>query len=136
MSKGDIYSYQDFQQELLDSNVLSPQEGISAETKSELRKIFDRATEVSKKSGTELSILISEVINIYKDELRNPDLTWEQRKEIYERIEKQIAQKSEDVDKDRKFLLALAYGLGVALVGGAVSLAPKVIDSVFNARKG
>jgi alanyl-tRNA synthetase len=129
VSNNEIATFNDFEKKLVETGVFSNKESLSDESKMYLKEIYEKIVEASRNSGNELNALIEKVIDIYKDELNKPDISWEQKMEIFDRIEKQLDRKERDTKGERNFLLWAGYGLCVALAGAFV--APKVIEA-FN----
>lgn len=125
MSK--IASFNDFEEKLIKTGVITDKEHLSDESKEQLKEVYKKTIESSRDSGMEFNAMIDKVIDIYKNELNKPDIFWEQKKEIFDRVDKQLDRKEKDIKDERKFLLWQSYGLAAALLGTVAVVAPKAI---------
>ncbi|MES9685412.1 hypothetical protein ABWK22_21425, partial [Gottfriedia acidiceleris] len=95
-----------------------------------IKEMFINATKTSSSSSQNVYDIIKKTISIYEEELKNNDLTFEQRKELYKLINEQVANSQQQDDKDKTFL-GMAYGVTlVALTGVGLKYGPKLVKEV------
>ncbi|WP_172198067.1 hypothetical protein [Saccharibacillus qingshengii] len=84
-------------------------------------------SETHKFASENTTRLFEQVLEIFKEEL-NRDLSFEQRKEIYNRIEfvlQKIAEESHENREHNKTISKYAIGAAVVLLGGTIAIATK-----------
>lgn len=96
-----------------------------------VKELFTKATELSQSSGQNVFDVIKEVISVYEEELKREDLTYDQRVNIYDRIDKHAMNAMKQDDSNKKFIAGVTGVLLTSLVGGAVKFGPRIIKSVI-----
>jgi hypothetical protein len=95
-----------------------------------IKELFVKATELSQTSGQNVFDVLKKVISIYEEELKREDLTFEQRTEIYDRMDKHSLNVMKQDESNKNFIGgALKVGLAV-LVGGAIKYGPKLVKTI------
>lgn len=96
-----------------------------------VKELFTKITDTTEKSSQNVFDVIKKVISIYEDELKREDLTYEQRLDVYNRIDKHANNAMKQDESNKRFIAGVAGVLVTAAVGGAVKFGPKIIKSVI-----
>lgn len=96
-----------------------------------VKELFTKITDTTEKSSQNVFDVIKKVISIYEDELKREDLTYEQRLDVYNRIDKHANNAMKQDESNKRFIAGVAGVLVTAAVGGAVKFGPKIIKPVI-----
>jgi len=96
-----------------------------------VKDLFTKITDTTEKSSQNVFDVIKKITSIYENELKREDLTYEQRIDIYNRMDKHAGNAMKQDDSNKRFIAGVAGMLVTAAVGGAVKFGPKIIKSVI-----
>ncbi|MGM8365926.1 hypothetical protein ACLIBG_10675 [Virgibacillus sp. W0181] len=96
-----------------------------------VKELFIKITDTTEKSSQNVFDVIKKVTSIYEDELKREDLTYDQRMNIYNRIDQHAINAMKQDDSNKRFIAGVAGVLITSAVGGAIKFGPKIIKSVI-----
>lgn len=95
-----------------------------------VKELFTKITDTTEKSSQNVFDVIKKITSIYEHELKREDLTYEQRVDIYNRMDNQALHAMKQDQSNKHFIAGAAGVLITAAVGGAIKFGPKIIKSI------